>query len=167
MDKKFNPINSSNKINSKGGNKNYLIDEETVIVVTPINQDKKSNSNIDFREQLNRKDEGEEIMWDDTSGNKQQVGGLFVFQKNKTSKQEGCVQIHRVEKVYNPEHRLESWYKNVGQHNRNVLVLSNEFIKLDWNKWMELGGPKKIQGTQHIKKNKINIINYVNNTNYF
>ena len=106
-------------------------------------------------------------MWDDTSGNKQQVGGLFIFQENKTIKREGCVRIHLVEKVYNPEHRLESWYKNVGQHNRNVLVLSNKFIKLDWNKWMELGGPKKVQGTQHIIKNKSNIIDYVNNRNYF
>jgi len=68
----------------------------SLIVVTPINQDKKSNSNIDFREQLNRKNEGNEMMWDDTSGNKQQVGGLFVFQKNKTIKQEGCIQIHLV-----------------------------------------------------------------------
>jgi len=32
---------------------------------------------------------------------------------------------------------------------------------------MELGGPKKVQGTQHIKKNKSNIIDYVNNRNYF
>ena len=42
----------------------------SLIVVTPINQDKKSNSNIDFREQLNRKNEGNEMMRDDTSGNK-------------------------------------------------------------------------------------------------
>jgi hypothetical protein len=144
-----------------------LISIYSLIVVTPINQDKKSNSYIDYIEQLNRKNEGNKMMWDDTSGNKQQVGGLFIFQENKTIKREGCVRIHLVEKVYNPEHRLESWYKNVGQHNRNVLVLSNKFIKLDWNKWMELGGPKKVQGTQHIIKNKSNIIDYVNNRNYF
>ena len=137
-----------------------LISIYSLIVVTPINQDKKSNSYIDYIEQLNRKNEGNKMMWDDTSGNKQQVGGLFIFQENKTIKREGCVRIHLVEKVYNPEHRLESWYKNVGQHNRNVLVLSNKFIKLDWNKWMELGGPKKVQGTQHIIKNKSNIIFY-------
>jgi hypothetical protein len=144
-----------------------LISIYSLIVVTPINQDKKSNSYSDYIEQLNRKNEGNKMMWDDTSGNKQQVGGLFIFQENKTIKREGCVRIHLVEKVYNPEHRLESWYKNVGQHNRNVLVLSNKFIKLDWNKWMELGGPKKVQGTQHIIKNKSNIIDYVNNRNYF
>jgi len=163
---KSNSEKTTNEIINKEDN-NDLNMKECKIVVTPINQDKKSNSNKDFIEQLKRKDENKQMMWDDTSGNKQQVGGLFVFQKNNTTKQEGCVQIHLVVEVQNPEHRLESWSKNVGQHNRNVLLLTNEFIKLDWNKWMQLGGPKKVQGTQHIKKNKINIINYVNNTNYF
>ena len=160
-------VSNMSKLNISNKSENLKFSHDIKIVVTPINQNKNSNSNIDFKEQLKRIQDGKEMMWDDTRLNKQQEGGLFVFQKNKSTKQEGCVYIYLVKKVSNPENRLKSWSKNVGQQNRNVLTLSNNFIILDWNKWMKLEGPKKVLGTQHIEKNKNKIIDYINNLEFF
>lgn len=137
-------------------------DENTIIVVTPINQHKNSDSNIDYEEQKKRSNNDQQLMWDDTKYNKQKKDGYFIFQFNDTKKRKGYVRIHTIEKVLKPVERLPSWSKNVGQQNRNVLYLSKKYIELDWCKWMGLGGPKKVQGTQHITNNKLNIIKYIN-----
>ena len=153
---------------SKSESESHQIFHDNIkIVVTPINKDKKSASNIDYTEQLERKELGKQMMWDDTRFNKQQNNGIFIFQKNKTMKQNGSVSIHMVKQVLPPSNRLESWSKNVGQQDRNVLYISSSQITLDWNTWMDLGGPKRVQGTQHIEKNKAKIINYINTQKKF
>tara|TARA_Y100000389_G_C17276744_1_gene420822 strand:+ start:238 stop:705 length:468 start_codon:yes stop_codon:yes gene_type:complete len=139
-----------------------ILSDDIKIVVTPINQNRDTPSNIDYKEQMVRKKEGKQMMWDDTKYNKQKRNGVFIFQKNRTKNQFGSIYVHIVEDVRPPKERLESWSINVGQQDRNVLFISSTFIAIDWDKWMELGGPKKVQGTQHIKKNKKNIIEYIN-----
>ena len=142
-------------------------DDNVEIVISPINQDPNSNSNKDFKEQMKRKENNEQMMWDDTKFNKQQEGGIFIFCKNRTKNESGSVYVHKVEKVLPSTDRLPSWSKNVGQTDRNVLYISKEFIKYDWDSWIDIGGPKKVQGTAHIKKNKKNIIDNINNSYIF
>ena len=144
-------------------NQKKILQDSTRIVISPINQNSKSNSCIDYNEQLERIANNKQLMWDDTKFNKQIKGGLFIFCKNRTMQYKGSVHIHIVEEVYPPSERLPSWSNNVGQGDRNVLFISTKSVHYDWDKWINMGGPKKVQGTAHIIKNKKNIIDHINN----
>jgi hypothetical protein len=99
---------------------------ESGIVITPISSKPKKTgpcSFSDYKEQLNTRI-GESLYWDDSKSNKTKVGDLFAFRFESK-----CVVIHLVEEVTGPETRLESWSKNVGQGDRNVLKLSNKSVK--------------------------------------
>jgi len=141
------------------------VKNDITIVVSPINQNLNSKSNIDYKEQVIRRNNKQQIMWDDTKFNKQKKDGIFIFLFNRTKNNYGKVQIHKVEEVLSPNNRLNTWSLNVGQTNRNVLYLSRSFLEINWDKWLEIGGTKKVQGTQHINKNKNKIIDFINSTN--
>ena len=150
----MNTIDTTNAINTT----NRIIQNSARIVITPINKNPKSNSYIDYKEQLERVANNKQLMWDDTKFNRQIEGGLFIFCKNNIS-----VHIHIVNKKCDHSERIPSWSKNVGQGDRNVLLISSELIKYDWVEWISMGGPRKVQGTQHVITNKKNIIDHFNN----
>jgi hypothetical protein len=113
------------------------------MVITPINKNKKSNSNVDYKEQLICTARGDYIWcWDDSKYNTAQVGEYFgfYFYGNK-------VIIHKITSIKNPEERLLSWARNVGQGDRRVLELSDPLFEIDWNTWILIGGAKRSMGT--------------------
>jgi hypothetical protein len=126
-------------------------------VVTPINKNNKSKSNIDYNEQQKRLLNTEIQMWDDCKGNpSKNIGGLFGFVHNGVR-----VELHIITSINNPTNRLESWSYNVGQSDRNVLLLTPCITIIKWEKWLELGCPRKIQGTSRIVSAHNNLIGYI------
>jgi hypothetical protein len=122
------------------------IDYTMYMVVTPINKLPNSKSHLDYEEQMKRSIDGDLLMWDDAKDNPTyKSGGLFAFVHNSNH-----VEIHMVTEVLSPLHRLNTWSINVGQTDRNVLYLSPCLYVLNWNGWLSLGCPRKIQGTARI-----------------
>ena len=71
-------------------------------VVTPINKNKDSNSNKDYKEQLERLKKGEQMMWDDTKNNStKKSGGFFGFVHNSK-----YVDICVILNIKNPKKRI-------------------------------------------------------------
>ena len=123
-----------------------MLNTNITSVVSPINKNFKSNSNRDYREQCARSDRSQQQMWDDAKGNPTNAaGGLFGFVHNSNR-----VELHMVTAVCSAADRLESWSDNVGQTDRNVLLLSPCLIVIMWDDWIELGGAKKVQGTARV-----------------
>jgi hypothetical protein len=113
------------------------------LVLTPINKNKKSNSNMDYREQLNRVSSGEHIWcWDDSHLNNACAGEYFGFYFYGIK-----VIIHKITAVKSADERLPSWYDNVGQGDRKVLELSEPIEVIDWDTWVSVGGAKRCMGT--------------------
>jgi hypothetical protein len=103
------------------------------IVITPIAKKIKKIgpcSLTDYNEQLERSATGLDIFWDDSRSNKCKTGDLFVFRFDSKH-----VVFHIVEDVSDSSNRLESWSKNVGQTDRNVLKLSKKSITVPWEEW--------------------------------
>ena len=121
----------------------------TKIIVTPINKSLSSKSAIDYKEQLDRLQRGEQMMWDDTPTNKAQIGDYFGFVSNFSN-----INWHKVTEIHPPTDRLPSWSSNVGQTTRQVLYVSPLIRSMEWSEWISLGGASKIQGTTHVKRNK-------------
>lgn len=113
------------------------------MVITPINKNKKSKSNVDYHEQLERvKTEGYIWCWDDSAHNTAVIGDYFGFLfYNKK------VQIHVITAIASPSDRLPSWSANVGQSDRRVLELSVPLLEIDWETWIRIGGCKRCMGT--------------------
>lgn len=131
--------------------------KNVITIVTPINKLKNSKSRIDYNEQMERGLKNEQLMWDDAKGNPTKlVGGAFGFVHNGN-----FVDIHKITKICGTDERLESWSKNVGQTDRNVLMLSERITRLPWNKWIELGCPSKIQGTCKVVSAHENLFRYL------
>jgi len=107
---------------------------ETSCIVTPVA--KKYNPNKpcslrDYEEQLRRCNDGKGMMWDDAKGNPtRKVGGLFCFVHNDKK-----VQVHLVTNIHPPSERAPSWSNNVGQGDRNVLMLSSPIATISWDIW--------------------------------
>jgi hypothetical protein len=70
-------------------------------VITPICDSAKMN----YVEQLNREQQGQRMMWDDSRYNKSLAGDLFVFSFHK---QEAIVRV--IERVLPPSHRLPTLF---------------------------------------------------------
>jgi hypothetical protein len=130
------------------------------IVITPINKTKNSPSNIDYKEQLKRVKTGEGTWcWDDTRFNNAKVGELFGFMFINSR-----VVIHVITSIKNPENRLPSWSKNVGQGDRRVLELSIQILEINWQTWMSLEGIKSARGTfktTNLKDKRHRLFNYL------
>ena len=101
------------------------------------------------------------MCWDDDAQNKTKIGDIFGFCKNKND-----VDIHRVESIHDPSHRLPSWSDNVGQQGRNVLMLSCPICVIPWSDWIKFGwhasGP--LLGTQRVSndQSRVRMIGYIN-----
>lgn len=131
---------------------------ETQFIVTPISQKKNSPSIINYEEQIQRVKQGYPLVWDDSKYNKARVGDKFGFWFHNEK-----VKVHTVICISSPDERLESWSKNVGENGRNVVTLSNDYVEIPWNKWIELKGASRRQATSHVLKGLKEILEYVNN----
>jgi hypothetical protein len=126
-------------------------------IVTPINKNNNSNSNIDYRTQLERVNLGQQLMWDDAKGNPtKELGGSFGFVHNGK-----CVELYIVVGIMTPSDRHHSWRWNVGHEQRQVLLLSPMFTTIDWVTWLKLGGPKKTQKTSRVVRGHNTISKYL------
>lgn len=116
---------------------------ESFIVITPINKNPKSKSNVDYREQLIRTESSDlSWYWDDSQYNTARVGEYFGFYFYGIK-----VIIHKIIGVKDASERLPSWSDNVGQSNRKVLELSDSLFEIDWSTWISIGGAKRCMGT--------------------
>ena len=126
------------------------------LIVTPINKNPRSHSYIDYQEQLERERDGVQVMWDDTPFNRAQEGDVFAFVRNNTD-----VTFRKILGVHSTKERLDSWSKNVGQGNRQVLSLGPELATWSWGVWMDQGGACRVQGTMHIRTHVDRILGHL------
>lgn len=133
---------------------------KSFMVITPINKNKKSKSNVDYKEQLIRTARGDSIWcWDDSKYNTAKVGEYFGFYFYGIK-----VIIHRITGVKDATERLPSWYQNVGQGDRKVLELSDPLFEIDWSTWILINGAKRCMGTYRtteLEKNHRELYNYL------
>jgi hypothetical protein len=118
------------------------------IVISPIAKKMKKTppcSFSDYKEQEERLESELPIFWDDSRSNKTKVGDLFVFRFDSKH-----VVFHVVEDVSDSSNRLESWSKNVGQTNRNVLKLSKKSVVVSWDEWNSFNYYGGRQGTTYV-----------------
>lgn len=120
----------------------------TQMIVTPISKNVKNKARIDYEEQLSREHHGEQVMWDDTKYNTAVPGDVFGFVTHGEK-----VSFRKIESIHSVNKRLPSWSVNIGQSNRQVLYLGKEIAVIPWQTWIENGGHKKVQGTQHVRTN--------------
>jgi len=118
------------------------------MILSPINKKLNSKSRIDYNEQIKREQEGKQVMWDDTKFNKASIGDWFGFVENGKN-----VYFRKIKSIHPISDRLPSWSNNVGQGDRKVLYLEKELLNITWENWVNYGGPKKVQGTSHVKTN--------------
>lgn len=126
------------------------------MIVTPINKLQNSKSRIDYLEQVQREREGKQVMWDDTKRNRASIGDLFGFVENGKE-----VTVRKIVEIHPISDRLPSWSTNVGQTDRNVLYLGSVVTTVLWEDWLSQGGPKKVQGTAHVKTNLLPLLTYL------
>ncbi len=160
----YSAINAINAINQRMSS---IEADTTGILITPIAKVIKSktagtpDSRRDYNEQCDRFSKGQPMCWDDDKNNNTKVGDIFGF-----CKQPECVELHRVEAVHDPSHRLPSWSNNVGQSGRNVLMLSCTLCVVPWCDWVKFGwhasGP--LLGTQRVanEQSRVQMIQYIN-----
>ena len=129
-----------------------IIKPNANLFITPISKTYKAHgsgacSRRDWDEQLERENNGEQVMWDGPSKNypKPTAGDLMsVWHHNK------FVKIYVITEVHDPGHRLPSWTQNIGQSDRVVVYLAC-LHKIDWDTWISIGGHKRCMGTSLIK----------------
>ncbi len=123
------------------------------VLITPINKDPRRPSNIDYKEQC---ESPLEWCWDDRAKNDAEVGQLFAFVQNRSKGTKGWVRVFRVRETLPPRHRLPSWHKNVGQGDRQVVMLGEQCLcELSWDEWLANDGHKKVQSTTHVKSRQL------------
>ena len=139
------------------GELDNCISENAELLITPISKTYNKTgpcSKKDWDEQQDRYKRGEQMMWDDSKYNKSKKGDVIAIWKYEKG-----VSFHHIEKVENPQSRCKSWSQNVGQTDRNVILLSPEFSYFKWDKWIEMGGHKRCMGTSNITTSKDKILN--------
>jgi hypothetical protein len=113
------------------------------LTLSPVSKDNKSQSYIDYNEQLSRVlHDGFQWCWDDSRYNKAKSGDYFGFYFHGMR-----VVIHQIVDVKPPSERVPSWSKNVGQCDRNVIALSQPMLEISWIEWQLMGGPESKMGT--------------------
>lgn len=131
----------------------------TNVFITPIAKGYKKNkpcSRKDWEEQEERARRGEQVMWDGPALNRTQpvAGDLMAVWFHKDH-----VNIYEVSRVLKPSSRLPTWSKNIGQSDRQVVYLDNP-LRVEWDKWLSLGGFKRCMGTGTINSSKYGIIEH-------
>jgi hypothetical protein len=166
IDYKFHGMTSLPKPPSNIMLPEFVFADTTEILITPVSKtlkpkkSKKPDSLRDYREQCERFSQGQPMCWDDAPQNKTKIGHIFGFCKNGKE-----VDIHRVEAVHDTSHRLPSWSNNVGQHGRNVLMLSCPLCVIPWSDWVTFDwNTNCVQGTQRVAKpqSRVQMIGYIN-----
>ena len=113
------------------------------LTITPVSKNIKNKGRIDYNEQERRTStHGYKWCWDDSKHNKAKIGEYFAFLFF-----EKRVIIHKIENIKPPSQRLDSWSQNDGQHDRQVLELSNPLKELSWREWLASNGPECKQCT--------------------
>lgn len=144
--------------------KNYWVRDNPSMIVTPVAMGAKSASRRDWLEQVQRRQNGEMHVWDDSKQNCASKGDLFAYVENSVKlkddqKSKGFIEVFVIKKVYSPEYRLPSWSENVGQGDRNVVELSAEPIysgtMVEWKEQLGYAERYCVQGTIHLNNNKI------------
>jgi hypothetical protein len=143
-------LEDNEKCIRKSCKKKCICIDDKYITITPISSNVKNKSLIDYKEQQERYD----WMWDDSKFNNSKIGDYFGFflVESKTRKK-GKVIIHKIYDIKNPKYRLKSWSDNIGQTDRNVLILSPEIIEIPMDIWKKLGGGMSKMGTYSTKLN--------------
>jgi hypothetical protein len=101
------------------------------ITITPISGSEKNKAYIDYEEQKNRYMNGHAFMWDDSKYNNSKVNDYFAFFLVESKKKPiGSLILHKILNIKSPENRLSSWHNNIGQANRNVLILSEPLCEI-------------------------------------
>jgi hypothetical protein len=140
--------------------------ENTQIIITVIKKNYKTIAEIargescskkDWEEQIQRHFEGQQMMWDDTQYNKSKKGDIFCVASNND-----YVAFHLIEDVKPVSERHHSWRDNIGQRHRQVLYISVELTRVNWAKWLEMKGAKKLLGSKPVKQNRSQIITFLN-----
>ena len=130
-------------------------------IISPIakNYNKTHNSKKDYEEFENRMNNNLQLCWDSVPrrlernlDNPKYFG--FIFNNDK-------VIFHKIIKILDPEHRLESWQNNVGQTDRKVLLLSDENFILDWEVWLLYCDGVNCQGTMIFRKGEVKLTNFI------
>jgi len=153
-------VDDSIKCTRNSCKKKCICKNISYITITPISGSEKNKAYIDYEEQKNRYKNGHTFMWDDSKYNNSKVNDYFAFFLVESKKRPiGNVVIHKILNIKSPEHRLSSWHDNIGQSNRNVLILSEPICEISMKKWKDLNGKMKHMGTystqlnENIKKN--------------
>ena len=140
------------------------IKEDACMVVTPVSVSTKSAARRDWLEQVQRRKEGKQHVWDDSKQNHAEEGDLFAYVENsrkmgENQKSLGWIEVYIIQAVHSPTCRLESWSENVGQGNRNVVELSSEPIykgsMVEWKAILGYAERYCVQGTIHLKHERI------------
>lgn len=135
------------------------------IIISPIakKENKIHNSKKDYEEFENRKNNNLQLCWDSVPtrlenrlNNPKYFG--FIFNNDK-------VIFHKIIKILDPEHRLESWQNNVGQTDRKVLLLSDKHFILDWQVWLIHFDGYRCQGTMIFQNGKEKLTNFIEKFN--
>jgi hypothetical protein len=100
------------RFNNKNKDKN--------ITLTPVTK----NSIKEYKLQMNRINNGELHMWDDTQYNNSIIGDYFGYVFNNTKDKDGEIYIYEIINILDPIYSLSHW-KCKG---RNVLILDNKCL---------------------------------------
>lgn len=130
-------------------------------ILSPIAQkyNKIHNSKKQYEEHVYRRNNNLPLCWDSVPPRLERKLDnpkyfVFVFNNDK-------VIFHRIIKILDPEHRLESWQNNVGQTDRKVLLLSDEHFILDWEVWLLYCDGVNCQGTMIFRKGEVKLTNFI------
>ena len=106
------------------------------IIMTPVAA---GMSQRDYTEQKHRISIGEQHCWDDSPNNTAKIGDLFAYVTNKCNGD--SIELYEIEGISRPDERLASWSTNVGQGNRNVLLLGGKAVYLGgWGQFKKVCG---------------------------
>ena len=164
IQKNFRMMVEVRKYNSLPKPVRYWVRDNASMIVTPVAMGAKSASRRDWLEQVQRRQNGEMHVWDDSKQNCASKGDLFAYVENSVKlkdgqKSKGFIEVFVIKDVYSPEHRLPSWSNNVGQGDRNVVELSAEPIysgtMVEWKEQLGYAERYCVQGTIHLSNNKI------------
>ena len=140
----------------------YANYQDSKLIITPLRVG--GNSERDYKEQLGRINEGLSHVWDDTKHNTAVVGDYFGYAVNQKklssdSKTDGSIEIYKIIGICRPSERLSMWSDNVGQGDRNVVVLSSKcFYKgtlRELKKAVNYSPNYNVQGTICISSGKV------------
>lgn len=140
-----------------------LLSSKSKILCTPIAKNFKSTapcSKKDWQEQLQRKKDNLQMMWDDSSTNKSVIGDLLAVCHNGIS-----VDFHIITNILSSDDRLSTWSDNVGQSDRQVIYIDDLLYSMPWSQWISLSNYSssfKCQGTKNTNDTaRKNIITYL------